>query len=478
MVCVASSGLRIKGAIMRRWLTGALAAGLICTSAYATEVLRIENNPANARIVQEMGLDYLSRTPEHIDILWDEAAQEMLGSEGFFRSRVMDGSAVVERDVEAQFSRVKTSDDLGVYHTFAEVEQELRDAAEQYPELCRLTVAGKSWEDRPIYALEMGKGSKDGKPAFLVVGSHHAREWISVEVPMALVKDLLEAYATDAEAKDILDNVTIVVVPVMNPDGTVYSHQEYSMWRKNRRKNENGSYGVDNNRNYGYKWGVSGASSYPGSDTYKGPDAMSEPENLTIKSLEEKYHFTGSVSYHSYGNLVLWPWSYTDRIQCKDNEVLKKHGTAMAKIMGYRPIQSADLYPAAGDTDDFLYGNYGVMSFTIELARGGFVPRESEVPKITSDGVKALRYLFVNARDPFKEVRAEATYPVKGVLEKLVREMVRGGTLQERASLYQKLASYSDDLVQQAMDESDLSQMSRIRIKKEMSQLNSFQSME
>ncbi len=296
--------------------------------------------------------------------------------------------------------------DLGLYHNFEEVVEELRAYTNDYPNLAQLHELGKSHEGRNVYALKVSGNvtADEGEPGFLICGMHHSREWISVEVVMAFAKELLEGYASDSRIKNIVDNREIWLVPVQNPDGFVYSTTKYRMWRKNRRKNSGSSYGVDPNRNYSYEWGGAGASTSPGSDTYRGPSAGSEPITQIIEGfVASRKNLKGSISFHSYGQLILWPWSYTYD-PAPDDAILGDLARQMAKFTGYSPKQSSDLYPSSGDFDDSMYGGRGLASFTFELATS-FIPDESKIAPICKKNVKALTWFVENATDPFPILR-------------------------------------------------------------------------
>jgi murein tripeptide amidase MpaA len=93
-------------------------------------------------------------------------------------------------------------------------------------------------------------------------------------VTLFVLRSLLSQYDSDAEVKEIMDNIEFVIAPHINPDGYEYSRSNNRMWRKNRGERS----GVDLNRNWDDHWGQSGASRNPWSETYMGPSAASEPE--------------------------------------------------------------------------------------------------------------------------------------------------------------------------------------------------------
>ena len=443
----------------------------------AGSLIRVPNTDWNRKIIERLDLDHgcMGHSEKFLHFHLDEGSQNRLEQHEAFRKALMAQSEIVLEDIESQFTRLSTQDDLGIYHTVQEMDKALHDAAEIYPQLTNLFEAGVTHEGRPIYALELSnKSSSTEKVNFLVTGTHHAREWISAEVPLGLIKDLLTNFKSDAEAQKILNHSRIVVIPMLNKDGAHHSRTQYKMWRKNRRPADSGKgIGVDNNRNYAYKWGVSGASSYPWSDTYKGPKAMSEIENQVIEKLQQRYGFVGALSFHSYSELVLWPWSYTDAIQSKDNTVFEYYGKQLASILNYRPMQSADLYPAAGDSDDYLYAMHGVLAYTIELGRR-FVPKESEVPIIIAKNNKAMRWFFQNARQPFEQSSDTETAlrSAQTLIEQVVYSMHQTDMRVDLNNLLTRLNQLPKDVLLDAMQSLNMKQIWRFRLNRALLQNN------
>lgn|GEM_PF-830192 len=301
---------------------------------------------------------------------------------------------VINPDADSILRRTRAGT-MSKYHSFEQVEKMLKDAETNYPEICKLHVIGNSFEKRPIYALNVSLQSDNNakRPSVFIMGLSHAREWISAEVPLALIGELTQKYAKDKQIKELVDNRDIWIVPVVNPDGLVYSQTKSKMWRKNRFLNADKSYGVDLNRNYGYQWGTVGASTYPGSDTYHGTKAFSELSAQAVKALAEREKFRGSISFHSYSELVLYPFGYAYEAVAADDKLLAELAQGMGKLNGYAPQKSSDLYPAMGDSDDFMYGSMGALAFTIELG-SQFVPNDNEVDKVCADNVKACLFLI------------------------------------------------------------------------------------
>ena len=161
----------------------------------------------------------------------------------------------------------------------ATLEEDLRRLADEHPEIAELHRIGRSVEGRPLWALRIGE-RRDSTRKVAFLGCHHAREWISVEVPYLLAEHLLQKASTDP-VQTWLQQGEVWVAPMVNPDGHEHTRTENRLWRKNRRRNPDGSIGVDPNRNYGYMWGmldISTSSHVPSDETYVGPRAFSEPE--------------------------------------------------------------------------------------------------------------------------------------------------------------------------------------------------------
>ena len=296
----------------------------------------------------------------------------------------------------------------GAFHSYLEVETALRLLASTHPQIVRLHEIGTSLEGRKISALKISEnpGLDEDKPAVLFLGCHHAREWISVEVPLLLARHLVENYALDPEIRSLVDRGEIWIVPLVNPDGLEYSIHVYRYWRKNRRANADGTFGVDLNRNYGYQWGYDnvGSSPTPGSAIYRGTAPFSEPEAEAVRRLFLSRDFRAVVSFHNFSQLILYPWGYINQPTPQEAE-LSALAQAMSSLMAalrgtiYAPGRaSAALYTTNGDTTDWTFGVSGAPSFTIELPPedihgGGFFNAESEIEPVFRENLPAMLYL-------------------------------------------------------------------------------------
>jgi carboxypeptidase T len=332
-----------------------------------------------------LGLDVWEVKPDHVVLRAAEAQADRLRQMGYTVDQL--------QQTDAYMAAFATAEATAGYHSAQTLEQDLRLLAQANPEIAELHQIGRSVEGRPIWALRLGERRGSARKV-LFMGCHHAREWIAVEVPYLLAEHLVQS-ANQSPVKDWLAQGEIWVAPMINPDGHEFSRTADRLWRKNRRRNPDSSFGVDPNRNYGYMWGtldVSTSSHVPSDETYVGPRAFSEPETRAVRDLIGRELFRGVITYHSYSQLILHPWGYTDQpiVDAADRTRMEQLGQQMGQLIRdvhgtvYTPQQSSQLYPTAGDTTDWTYGVYGIPSFTIELrprtqAEGGFLLPASQI---------------------------------------------------------------------------------------------------
>ena len=254
------------------------------------------------------------------------------------------------------------------YRDLSVVLERLATLAATRPDRVSVVEVGSSLEGRPIRGVRVtNPGGPDDRPVVLVNAAQHAREWITVSTAMYVAERF--ATAADGSALDgLLDDAELVVVPVSNPDGYVYSWEVERLWRKNRRD----GVGVDLNRNWGVQWGGEGASDEPDAGNYHGTAPFSEPEAVALRDfIAAETDLLAMLDVHAFGQLVLYPWGYASDDAPDD----ARFGTLAQQLSDalwgpygefYTPVQSADLYPAAGNAVDWAYGAYGVHAMAIE----------------------------------------------------------------------------------------------------------------
>jgi len=282
------------------------------------------------------------------------------------------------------------------YKNYDAISAYLTQLASRAPDLTSLETIGRSIEGRPIQALRIG-GTAPGATPMMINGTQHAREWIAAMVSTCVADRLVRGYATDPAIHDFVDRTELWVVPVVNPDGYQHSWGSNRYWRKNRR----GTHGVDLNRNYSVAWGGDGSSNRERSEVYRGLTPFSEPESRALRDLALRRHISIHVDFHAYGQLLLYPWSYT-RAPAADRALFGAVGDRMASAMAvthenrYTLQSGADLYAAAGTMTDWMYGEAKALSFTVELrpsgnrGAGGFVLPPAQIKPTCDEGLAAV----------------------------------------------------------------------------------------
>jgi len=281
---------------------------------------------------------------------------------------------------------------MGSYYTYQQILNHMDSLASKFPNIVKAKAqidTFTSIQGRPIYWMKISDNPNvdENEPEVLMDALHHAREPMSVTQLIFFMYYLCENYNTDDEVKYFVDHSEMYFIPIVNPDGYVYNETTNpnggGMWRKNRRLNAGGSYGVDLNRNYGYAWGYDniGSSPTPSSSTYRGTAGFSEPETRAVKYLCEQHQFRIALNNHTYGNLLVYPWGFTD-----SNTPDSMHYHQISKAMSnynrfvYGTGTETVGYTTNGDADDWMHGETGtkskIFSFTPEAGdnANGFWP--------------------------------------------------------------------------------------------------------
>jgi murein tripeptide amidase MpaA len=311
------------------------------------------------------------------------------------------------------------------YYTYAEMQTILDQMRTLYPSLITAkTSLGNSIEGRSVFMVKISDNPDvdENEPEVFFNAVHHAREPMSMSQMIYFMWHILENYNSNPEIKALLNSTELYLVPCVNPDGYVYNQTTNptggGMWRKNRRNNGNGTFGVDLNRNYGYQWGYNntGSSATTSSDTYRGPSAFSEPETDIIKNFCNSHQFVVSMDFHAYGNYLIYPYGYVTTNPNPELPLFQQLGaflTAENAFVSGNASQTVN-YTSNGGGDDWKYGEQTtkskIYSFTPEVgaAADGFWPAQSKIiPYCNSTvemNIKAIKagsfYLRLNNSAP------------------------------------------------------------------------------
>jgi hypothetical protein len=326
------------------------------------------------------------------------------------------------------------------YRTLADYDADLRALASANAGLVRLfSLNQRSVEGREILGVEISENvasTTDGKPVFLMMGLHHAREWPSGEHTIEFAHDLARGYvAGDARIKGLLQKTRVLVVPVVNPDGfeqsrkwgdlvdireiddggtvTILGNPGNAYKRKNCRVADGQSTppggceisspggfgtGIDLNRNYGGLWGGPGASTLFADPTYRGPSPFSEPETQAVRELMSARHVTTMITNHTFSNLVLRPPGIRSAGETVDEAAMKELGARMSAQNGYRNIHGWQLYDTTGTTEDWSYNATGGYGYTFEIGPDEFHP---PFPKVVDEYLGAGIYTGKGNREAY-----------------------------------------------------------------------------
>ncbi len=317
------------------------------------------------------------------------------------------------------------------YHTYAELSAATLAVANAHPGLVSRQSIGTSYEGRPIWALKVSDnvGVDEAEPEVLFTHNQHAREHLTVEMALYLLGELTSGYGTDARIRAMVDAREIWIVPSVNPDGAEFdvATGSYALWRKNRQPNAGSSaVGTDLNRNWDWQWGCCGGSSPdPPSETFRGPAPFSAPETQAVRDFVLSRRVGGAqqikagIDFHSYGELILWPFGYTHDdiapgMTPDQRDTFATLGTSMAQANGYTPQQASDLYLTDGAIDDWLWGSEAIFGYTFELypttTSPGFYPPDEAIGPQTSRNREAVLRLLEIADCPYRAIGKQAQY--------------------------------------------------------------------
>jgi hypothetical protein len=372
----------------------------------ATGLEIIKANPAENWYIAEISQDEISVVRAagfRCDILIPDM-------EKYYTERFLKTSKLTESDnllVEAWPQPVNFSlGSCGGFSTINEMLSQLDLMHTLYPSLISvkhpISDSITTAEGRNIYYVRISDNPdvKENEPEVLYTGMHHAREPIGMQHLLYYMWYLLENYNSDPAIKDLVDHTEMYFVPVFNVDGYAYNITTKpiggGLWRKNRRYN-GGSYGVDINRNYGYKWGNddNGSSAAPSSDIYRGAAPFSEPETRMMKYFCESHNFRIALNYHSYAGLFLYAWGWSPDL-CPDDQTFEAYATLMTRENGYSYGPGCTtIYPTNGGSDDWMYGDTtskpAILSYTPEVGNDndGFWPQQSRIAPLCRENMFA-----------------------------------------------------------------------------------------
>jgi hypothetical protein len=368
---------------------------LFAAEEYIQAKIFFDNKDTYSLLLQKH-LDVIDRGDDYFEVITNSSQLDELKSLSI-------RTEILHKDLGAFYrSRLAKDRTMGGYKTLSEIEAYIDTIITNYPTIVSTKYdIGQTIEGRTMWAVKISDNPMldEDEPEILLTACIHAREVITPEVLLYYMDYLTQNYGTDPDVTQLVDNREIWFVNPVNPDGYYYNQvtdpNGGGMWRKNRRYNGDGTYGVDINRNYGYEWGYdnSGSSPYTYAEDYRGTGPFSEPESQNMRDFIEAHEFVITVYYHSSGNYFLYPWGY-ETILTPDNDIFAAMGDTINSMNGYAPGTPWEvLYPVNGSTDDWGYAeqmtknkNFAV-SFEVGSSSDGFWPSVSRIPALCQENL-------------------------------------------------------------------------------------------
>ena len=370
----------------------------------------------------DLGADilYLNVEKQYANILIDTNQQKRIRDMAF-------STEMLHPDADAYARQLRSQGYLEHFTSYTEMLSMMESLVASHPHIARLKYIGDTYEreaGRGGYEIAVLKISdnvweEEDEPEVFYMANMHAREIITPEIILRFMHDLVLEYGQDPRATYLVNERQIWLCPSMNPDGYEYVltgsnpndiFRDPIWWRKNKRDNyRTGSFdpsvdGVDLNRNFGYLWGGIGSSGNPFSNTYRGTAPFSEPESQAIRDFVIEHRFCISLSFHSHGQLWLYPWGFARRIT-PDHDVFVALADSCVHYNGYDARLAAELYVVSGDTDDWFYGEQElknkIYAFTPEVGNEaesvggwtGFFPDTAYIEKQIAENQGPMYYL-------------------------------------------------------------------------------------
>jgi hypothetical protein len=333
-----------------------------------------------------------------VDILINSTFEYSILAQSFGKVEILieDLSELINNQFDGQSRKLGSSYSYGpnafecydVYLSYPNIQQYIQSLVSKNPTIAKIVTIGRSLENRVIQGVQISVPSSSVKRGIYIDSAIHAREWIAPAVNLNILLNLLTGYTIgDPQVVQLLSQYDVTIVPVLNVDGYTFTWTTNRNWRKTRRPNPGGSFGVDMNRNAEVYFCQRGASTTPSSDTYCGPYANSEPELVaTFEYIKNLGNVLVYWNLHSYGEEIILPYAYDNSIVTPDRSDHLRAGNlfwdAIYAATGEqydKPRPPNGVY--SGFAMDYIYINLGVKySGLIELrdrGRYGFVLPES-----------------------------------------------------------------------------------------------------
>lgn len=232
--------------------------------------------------------------------------------------------------------------------------KEINETADQ--ERIHIYSIGKSCLGRDIWVFEITARKKE-EAVIVVDGGMHGSEVIGVKSAVYILTKILE----EASQIEALDYITLIIIPMLNPDGVEASKflpAQPPILLKYARRNARG---VDLNRNFPHGWSVGGSTDYERPD-YRGITPETEPEVQALLNIFKNRNVKFYVNLHSGISATLIPgYERNPYREMYTNEIAR----GIANIFNH-PIARGRFYGGSANWVLFAYENKA-LSIIIEL---------------------------------------------------------------------------------------------------------------
>ncbi len=273
------------------------------------------------------------------------------------------------------YTSCETVVDPYVTYTYEQMLTDADELAAMYPGLVTLSSIGQSAEGRELLCIRLGTGERE----IVLTGSIHGCEYFATDFLMYMIDRYAYGYAANEtyegyDYRALLDEVTLVVVPMLNPDGVNIAQNGaeaaadpaairsmslqgtgYYGWKANAN-------GVDLNRNFPLLWSNYNGITVPSARYYSGPEAASEPEVQAIIALLDSTDYWMLADFHCYGEVIYWQDNY--------NEITDEYRAIAERVMdetgfGDAGVEDADSF--GGYLQNYARASSGRFAMTVEI---------------------------------------------------------------------------------------------------------------
>lgn len=297
-------------------------------------------------------------------------------------------------------------------YTYEEMEADLNHMEEKYGDLVKKESLAGTADGREVYHVMVG--NEQAENHVLVTASIHAREYISSQLVMRQLEDLLRqsgngenAGADGVSVQELVRNTAVHFVPMVNPDGVslcqngldglklsqtrdtvahIYELDGGTDWNRYLCSWKANAMGVDLNRNFDAKWELyDDGKGHISSDRYKGTSAGSEAETKALVQLTGQYPFKRTISYHTQGNVIYWYFGQSGELEAES----RNFAELAAGQTGYRIDGAYENLDPAG-YKDWAVSRMQIPSLTIEVGTGASPVDPGQFPAIWEQNVNVI----------------------------------------------------------------------------------------